>query len=84
MTSANGASGSGLTNGQHVDVVPLKGHGEGQDVELVDRGLRLKRQEWRLGIGQCGELLFRRQEHPLADDVVADVEEAVDRLKAEV
>ena len=33
---------------------------------------------------QLGELLLRRQEDPLADDVVLGVEQAVDRLEAEV
>ena len=33
---------------------------------------------------QLGELLLRRQEHALADDVVLGVEQAVDRLEAEV
>ena len=69
---------------EHVHVVPLEGHRERDHVEVTDRRLRLEREERRPGRDQLGELLFRRQEDALADDVVLGVEEAVHRLKAEV
>ena len=69
---------------QHVDVVPLEGHRERDDVEVADRRLRFERQQRRLRRRQLGQLLLRRQEEPLADDVVLGVEQAVDRLEAEV
>src|SRR5204862_3815776 len=67
-----------------VDVVPLEGHGKRDDVELADRRLRLECQERRFRGGEPGQLLLRRQEETLADDVVLAVEEAVDRLETEV
>ena len=54
---------------EHVHVVPLEGHGERDDVELADRRLRFERQQRRLGGRQLRQLLLRRQEEPLADDV---------------
>ena len=54
-----------------VDVVPFERDREREDVEVADRRLRLERQRAaRSAREQLGELLLRRQEHPLADDVV--------------
>ncbi len=69
---------------QDVHVVPLEGHGEREDIELADTSLRFERQERGPRGQQLSELLFRRQEHALTDDVVARVEEPVHRLEAQV
>ncbi len=69
---------------EDVDVVPFERDREGDHVEVAHRRLRFERQQRRLRCQQVGQLLLRRQEHPLADDVVLRVEQAVDRLKAEV
>ncbi len=67
-----------------VRVIPLERDGEREDVEFVDRRLRFDADE-RRPVGQLrGQLRLRRQEHPLADDVVFSVEQLVDRLEAEV
>ena len=69
---------------EHVDIVPLERHRERHDVEVADRRLRFERHERRLGREQLLQLLFGRQEHPLAHDVIFGVEEPVDRLEPEV
>ncbi len=67
-----------------VGVVPLERDRERHHVEVGDGRLRFERDEpgaTRLELGQ-GRL--RRQEEPLADDVVEIVEQPVDGLEAEV
>jgi len=46
--------------------------------------LGLERDERRPAGQQLGNLLLRREKHTLADDIVAIVEQAVNRLKPEV
>ena len=69
---------------EHIDVVPLERHREGDDVKIADRRLRLERDQRRPGGQQILKFLLRRQEHALAHHIVFRVEEAVDGLKAEV
>ena len=69
---------------QDVHVVPFERHGERDDVELADRRLRFERDEGRFRGEQLGELLFRRQKHALAGDVVLGIQQAVNRLESEV
>jgi len=69
---------------QHVGVVPLERHREGQDVEVAHQGLRLERDERGARSLQRGNLTLGGQEHALAHDVRLGIEQAVHRLEAEV
>jgi hypothetical protein len=69
---------------EDVRVVPLKGDGQREDIEVADERLRLQRHEIGPGRALRFELALRRQEHPLADDVLFGVEEGVHRLESEV
>src|SRR5207248_10170902 len=69
---------------EHVQVVELERDGEADDVELGDRALALPGEERH---PRAAELLLVERigkEDPLADGIVALVEEAVDQLVAEV
>ena len=69
---------------QDVSVGQLVLETKADDVELRDRRLRLEGQERCFGGKLLGELLLGREEKPLAHDVVFGVEQAIDRLEAEV
>ena len=86
MSALRGISGNARQPQQreHVHVVPFEGHGERDHVEFTDGCLRLERQDRRSGGGHLRELLLRRQEKSLADDVLFVIEQPVHRLEAEV
>jgi hypothetical protein len=71
-------------HGQHVRVIPFKGHRKREDIEIGDRRLRLQRAEGRPAVELRLQFLLRRQEDALADSAVRNVEELIDRLKPEV
>ena len=70
--------------GEDVGVVPLERDGEREDVEVVDRRLRLDRDNARAGLEEGVQLLLGWQEHALAHDVGLIVEEPVNRLEAQI
>ena len=70
--------------GENVHVVPFEGDRKREHIEVDNRGLRLQRDERRPGSEKSRELLFWRQEDPLAHDVVVRVEQPVDRLETQI